>query len=103
MPRQPAMWDATRCPSHGTSRGADRRVASSKGVGSPLRTSSNWSMTTITRVGRWCAAITVTEVLAFLDMTNGAHAREDVVGATITPIGRRVGSSGAWWRTRESL
>ena len=40
-----------------------------------------------------------TEVLAFLDMTNGAHAREDVVGATITPIGHRVGSSGAWWRT----
>ena len=34
-------------------------------------------MTTISRVGRWCAAITVTEVLAFLDMTNGAHARED--------------------------
>ena len=48
---------------------------------------------------RWWAAITVTEVLAFLDMTNGAPAREDGVGATITPIGRRVGSSGAWWRT----
>ena len=31
-----------------------------------------------------------TEVLAFLDMTNGAPAREDGVGATITPIGRRV-------------
>jgi hypothetical protein len=44
-------------------------------------------MTTISRVGRWCAAITVTEVLAFLDMTNGAHAREDGVGATIIPIG----------------
>ena len=39
---------------------------------------------------RWWAAITVTEVLAFLDMTNGAPAREDGVGATITPIGRRV-------------